>query len=116
MSFSCNLLDENEISDEMLLKLYDFFSEEKDYVLLKKAVINGEFKYLVSEKISNTKIKTKWLTKRELLYRRGPSSIKLINDLEQIKIKSQKSIHIIKKDEDFVFSNKNCKLKIAYND
>ena len=83
MSFNCNLLDENEVSDEILLKLYNFFSEEKDYVLLKKAVINGEFKYLVSEKISNTKVKTKWLTKRELLFRRGPSSIELIENLNK---------------------------------
>ena len=116
MSFSCNLLDENEISDEILLKLYDFFSEKNDYVLLKKAIINGELKYLVSEKISNTKVKTKWLTERELLYRRGPGSIKLIDSLDEIKIRNQKSIHIIKKDEDFVFSNKSCKLKIVYND
>lgn len=83
MSFNCNLLDENEISDEILLKLYNFFFEEKDYVLLKKAVINGEFKYLVSEKISNTKVKTKWLTKRELLFRRGTSSIELIENLDK---------------------------------
>lgn len=104
MSFGCDMLNKEDVSDEAIKRLCEFAASKDAYILLDEVVENNEQLFLIGERLKTGKMKVRWLTKTEFFYGLGDKCKVLFHaNREPYKLNSYKCYHVLKKGEEFVF-------------